>query len=173
MSTQQLTGENVNVRQRAERAATRTAASNGHRAFPSPVEQVEQEHDQPRGWRKFLPRWERLTMADKTIDKGFVVTPAMAVTLLIFWLGSVGGVYWRMSDKVDNLTNTITAQMAADKVEKEWARAEVRRVDNQNKINYELYRQVGETQKQILGYVQGQRGVKLQLETREPEAPPQ
>lgn len=112
-------------------------------------------------------------MADKTIEKGFVVTPAMAMTILLFYLGSIGGVYWRMSDKIDRLTDATTAQMAADKVEKEWARAEIRRVDTQNKINYELYRQQGENYKQVLGYLQGQRGMRLQLETREPEQPPQ
>lgn len=112
-------------------------------------------------------------MADKTIEKGFVVTPAMALVIILAFIGSNGATYLRMADKMDTLSSAVVAQQSADKVEKEWARSEIRRVDNQNKINYELYRQQGENYKQVLGYMQGQRGLKLQLETREPEPPPQ
>lgn len=111
-------------------------------------------------------------MADKTIERGIVVTPSMALTIILFVVASFTATIKILGDKIDGSREQQIAKTAEDKVNFEWMRSELRRVDNQNKINYELYRQSGESYKQILGYVQGQRGARLMLPEVAPAQPP-
>ena len=113
-------------------------------------------------------------MADKTIERGFVITPSMALVIIMAFIGSLGGTVKILGDKIDTNREQQVAKAAEDKVNFEWMRSELRRVDNQNKINYELYRQQGENYKQILGYVQGRNGARLMLpEVAAPPGPQQ
>lgn len=80
--------------------------------------------------------------------------------------------YWRLSDKIDALTIDKARSDGALEVSEQWRNSELRRIDNQNKINYELYRQALENDKQILGFIQGRQG-KLLLEISEPPPPAQ
>lgn len=105
---------------------------------------------------------------------GIVVTPAMLLVIILAFVGSLGTTIKILGDKIDANREATIAKAAEDKVNFEWMRSELRRVDNQNKINYELYRQQGENYKQILGYVQGRSGVRLVLpEVSAPQPPPQ
>ena len=111
-------------------------------------------------------------MADKTIERGIVVTPSMALTIILFVVASFTATIKILGDKIDTSREQQISKAAEDKVNFEWMRSELRRVDNQNKINYELYRQSGENYKQILGYVQGRNGARLMLPETAAQPPP-
>lgn len=58
-------------------------------------------------WKKYF-RWETLTVAGRTIEKGWVVPQALGVALIVFilgasltTLGSAGALYWRVTEAVE------------------------------------------------------------------------
>lgn len=104
--------------------------------------------------------------------KGIVITPPMALMIVLAIFSAVGAVYWRLSDKLDVVRETQITRNSSDDVENRWAKAELHRIENQGKINYELYRQSGESYRQIIGFLQGRSGQKLNLPTELPLAPP-
>lgn len=136
-------------------------------------------------WISNLPAWARnplqkargviLMVTKKTNDgAGINVTPAMLLVIILAFVGSLGTTIKILGDKIDANREATIAKTAKDEVNFEWMRSELRRVDQQNKINYELYRQQGENYKQILGYVQGRNGARLVLpEVAAPQQPPQ
>lgn len=94
MAQQQL---NVN----AHRAAFRE-----HRANPTYDLQGIVEPGEP-WWKRYF-KWETLTVAGRTIEKGWVVPQALGVALIIFilgtamtTLGAAGALYWRVTDAVE------------------------------------------------------------------------
>lgn len=52
-------------------------------------------------------------MAGKVIEKGWVVPPALGVALIVVMLTSVGALYWRMSDRVEDANRSIRDQRDA------------------------------------------------------------
>lgn len=84
----------VNVHQRA----LRTAAKYG----PDPrMQDTFEVH--PTWWERIKHRWfkweRNLTVAGRTIEKGWVVPQPLGIALIIVLLGGVGGLYWRIIDK--------------------------------------------------------------------------
>lgn len=53
----------------------------------------------PAWWHKYFKWEENLTVAGKTIEKGWVVPQPLGIALLLVILGGVGGLYWRIIDK--------------------------------------------------------------------------
>lgn len=106
--------------------------------------------------------------------KAVAVPKTLLQIVVVFTLTSllVLVTYWRLSDKIDALTIDKARSDGALEVSEQWRNSELRRIDNQNKINYELYRQALENDKQILGFIQGRQG-KLLLEISEPPPPAQ
>jgi hypothetical protein len=65
---------------------------------------MQESFDEPRAswWSEFKERWfkwERITLAGKVIEKGWVVPQPLGIALLLVLLGGVGSLYWRLTDK--------------------------------------------------------------------------
>ena len=56
------------------------------------------EPEQP-GWKKYFKWEDNLTVANRTIEKGWVVPQPLGIALCIILIGGVGGLYWRIIDK--------------------------------------------------------------------------
>lgn len=84
---------NVNVHTRALRAAERTNGDSGRlpEVFDSP---------EPKWWQRYF-KWETLTVAGRTIEKGLVLTPTMGLTVVLAIAAMMGTMYWRMSDRIE------------------------------------------------------------------------
>lgn len=57
-------------------------------------------------WWKHWFEWETLTVAGKTIEKGWVVPQPLGIALIVLILGGVGSLYWRLTDKVSEMSSS-------------------------------------------------------------------
>lgn len=71
---------------------------------PRPL-QVALDKPQVSWWQRYF-KWETLTVAGRTIEKGWVVPQPLGIALLVVMLGGVGSLYWRLTDKVADSTVT-------------------------------------------------------------------
>lgn len=94
--------DDVDVHARTQETRRRTHSNNGnlHRVFDAP--QVR--------WYHRIFKWETLTVAGRTIEKGIVLTPVMCLTLILAIATMVGTVYWRMSDRIEAKDNAYQQQ---------------------------------------------------------------
>lgn len=120
-------------------------------------------------FESFFP-WEIFMVAGREV-KGIVLTPVMALTLFLAMFGVTGTVYWRLSDKLQETHDLLIQKNAADTVDQQWTKSEIKRVETQTKINAELYRQAGESYKQIIGFLAGRNGQKLDVPSSLPDPP--
>lgn len=79
-----------------EKSAFTSSTKNG----VSETLQSELQHGEPgsASWWKQYFKWECLTVSNRIIEKGFVITPAMGLTLFLAMAGIVGAMYYRTSD---------------------------------------------------------------------------
>lgn len=64
-------------------------------------------------WDRFF-KWERhITVANKVIEKGLVITPQMGLGIVLAFLTALGGMYWRTTDKIDSAKESQTKEMQA------------------------------------------------------------
>jgi hypothetical protein len=62
-------------------------------------------------WRRWLGQWEdNLTVAGRTLDKGWVIPQQLGIALIILILGGVGTLYWTMSARIDAKDNAYQEQ---------------------------------------------------------------
>lgn len=53
-------------------------------------------------WRSWLGRWEdNLTVAGRTIEKGWVIPQQLGIALIILTLSGLAGLYWTMDSRID------------------------------------------------------------------------
>lgn len=91
------TADNVNVRDHATEAADRGRT---HRRLQG-VMDASRKTGEP-WWSKYF-KWEHnLTVAGRTIEKGWVVPQPLGIALIVVMLGGVGTLYWRVTDKVSD-----------------------------------------------------------------------
>lgn len=102
-------------------------------------------------------------MADKEIKRGIVLETGHIITLIVFMLAGYGGTIAVITSKIDAHREAQVAKEARDEIREQWTQSEMREIKNQGKINAEYYRQALENDKQILGYVQGSRGQRLDV----------
>lgn len=97
---------NVDVHTRAIRASERISGNGKLQAV------IDAPHlKQAQWWRKFF-RWEpNLTVAGRTIEKGWVVPQPLGIALLVVILGGVGSLYWRITDRVDAIGDKQATEM--------------------------------------------------------------
>lgn len=78
-------------------------ATKGHNGQAVALQEV--KHEPRTLWERMvalLPSPEEITVAGgKIVQKGIVLTPTMALTLLVAICAALGTVYWRMSDRID------------------------------------------------------------------------
>lgn len=65
--------------------------------------------DKPPWWKQYF-KWENLTVAGRTIEKGWVVPQPLGIALLLVILGGVGSLYWRITDKQVESDKTATVR---------------------------------------------------------------
>lgn len=60
--------------------------------------------------REWLFKREDLTVAGREIKNGWVIPQPLGIALIIFILGGVGGLYWRMSDNISLQNKSLSDQ---------------------------------------------------------------
>lgn len=91
----------VNAHEHAIRAAAR-ARANGKLQEILHARPVDVDTEPETWWKRWF-KWETLTVAGRTIEKGWVVPQGLGIALIIFILGFAGTLHWRVTDAVSTL----------------------------------------------------------------------
>jgi hypothetical protein len=136
-------------------------------ADSAPMADIRMPTDHAPRWYQRLFTLRSITMSGKEVK---VLTSTQLITILLFIASAIGGMYYRL-DSTARQTQLDFAAYTSAQVEKEKKNKEdFTRLDRQNRINYELYREIGGDVKQTLGYLQGLSGKKPNIVL--PEIPP-
>jgi hypothetical protein len=82
------------------------AAFREHRA--NPTYDLQETVERESWWKRYF-KWETLTVAGRTIEKGWVVPQGLGIALIVFVLGFAGTLHWRVTDAVDKISTKQTA----------------------------------------------------------------